>query len=57
MVAAHSRDLQHAAALGLRTAHISRPNEHGPGKGELAPSVPVDFATKSLEELATQLGV
>src|SRR5262249_62040681 len=31
MVAAHSRDLAHAAALGLRTAHIARPNEHGPG--------------------------
>src|SRR5262245_8031588 len=31
MVAAHSRDLQHAAALGLRTGHVARPNEHGPG--------------------------
>ena len=34
MVAAHSRDLEHAAKLGLRTGHIARPNEHGPGKGE-----------------------
>ena len=24
--------------LGLRTAHIARPNEHGPGRGETAPS-------------------
>jgi 2-haloacid dehalogenase len=56
MVAAHSNDLKHAAALGLRTGHISRPNEHGPGRGEFAPSVPVDFAVKSLEELAEKLG-
>ncbi len=57
MVAAHSKDLQHAAACGLRTAHIARPNEHGPGKGEPAPKVPVDYAATSLEDLARQLGV
>ena len=57
MVAAHSNDLKTAAALGLRTAHIARPNEHGPGTGEAAPSVPVDYAASSLEHLATQLGV
>jgi 2-haloacid dehalogenase len=57
MVAAHSNDLKSAAALGLRTAHIARPNEHGPGKGEAAPTVPVDHAASSLEQLATQLGV
>ncbi|HEY1982041.1 MAG TPA: haloacid dehalogenase type II, partial [Xanthobacteraceae bacterium] len=58
MVAAHSNDLAHAAALGLHTAHIARPNEHGTGgKGEAAPAVPVNFATKSLEELAQNLGV
>jgi 2-haloacid dehalogenase len=57
MVAAHSKDLQHAAACGLRTAHIARPNEHGPGKGEPAPKVPVDYAAASLEDLAKQLGV
>jgi len=57
MVAAHSTDLQHAAACGLRTAHIARPNEHGPGKGEPAPKVPVDYAAASLEDLAKQLGV
>src|SRR4051812_40350509 len=32
MVAAHSSDLSHAAKSGLRTGHIARPNEHGPGK-------------------------
>jgi 2-haloacid dehalogenase len=57
MVAAHSNDLKAAAALGLRTAHVARPNEHGAGRGEAAPSVPVDFAVKSLEELAEKLAV
>jgi 2-haloacid dehalogenase len=56
MVAAHSRDLAAAAALGLRTAHIARPNEHGPGKGETAPTVPVDIAAASLIDLADKLG-
>ena len=57
MVAAHSNDLSAAAACGLRTAHIARPNEHGPGKGENAPTVPVDFAAKDLADLAEKLGV
>jgi 2-haloacid dehalogenase len=55
MVAAHSNDLAAAAALGLRTAHVARPAEHGPGHGETAPSIPVDFAVKGLEELAAKL--
>jgi len=57
MVAAHSRDLAAAASHGLRTAHIARPNEYGPGKGEPAPTVPVDFAAASAEDLAGKLGV
>jgi 2-haloacid dehalogenase len=56
LVAAHTSDLKAAAALGLRTAHIARPNEHGPGKGETAPGLPVDFAAASLEDLAAKLG-
>jgi 2-haloacid dehalogenase len=56
MVAAHSRDLAHAAACGLRTAHVARPNEHGPGRGEPAPSGPVDLAVGSIIELADRLG-
>ena len=56
MVAAHTKDLMAAAALGLRTGHIARPNERGPGRGETAPSEKVDFAAKSLEDLAGQLG-
>jgi 2-haloacid dehalogenase len=57
MVAAHSNDLSHAAKNGLRTAHIARLNEHGPGKGEAAPKVPVDYAASSLEDLAAKLSV
>jgi 2-haloacid dehalogenase len=56
LVAAHSNDLAAAAALGLRTAHVARPNEHGPGAGETAPSAPVDYTVKSLIELAEKLG-
>jgi 2-haloacid dehalogenase len=56
LVAAHSNDLAAATALGLRSAHLARPNEHGPGRGEAAPSVAVDYAVQSLEELAAKLG-
>ena len=55
MVAAHSDDLAAAAALGLRTGHVARPDEHGPGTGERAPSVPVDVAGKDLSDLADKL--
>ncbi len=56
MVAAHSGDVEHAAANGLRTAHVARPNERGPGRGEAAPATRVDLAVKSIEDLAAQLG-
>jgi len=56
MVAAHTGDLLAAAAQGLRTGHIARPNEKGAGKGEAAPSAKVDIAAQSLEDLAAQLG-
>ena len=56
MVAAHSNDLAHAAKLGLRTAHVARPDEHGPGKGEPVPKVPVDIQATSLDDLAAKLG-
>ena len=55
MVAAHSSDLEAAALAGLRTAFIARPNEHGPGRGETAPSVAVDFAAPDLGALASML--
>ncbi|HVY57549.1 MAG TPA: haloacid dehalogenase type II [Xanthobacteraceae bacterium] len=57
MVAAHSNDLAAAAASGLRTGHVARPNEKGPGTGETAPSVPVDVAGRNLADLADKLGV
>jgi 2-haloacid dehalogenase len=56
MVAAHSRDLAAAAACGLRTGHVARPNEFGPGTGERAPTVPVDAAGRDLGDLADKLG-
>lgn len=56
MVAAHSSDLAAAAAAGLRTAFIARPNERGPGKGESVAAVPVDVSATSLMELADKLG-
>ena len=55
MVAAHSNDLAAAASAGLRTAHIARPDEQGPGRGERAPSVAVDMAARDLLHLADQL--
>ena len=57
LVAAHTNDLLAAAKCGLRTAHVARPNEHGPGKGEARPQAPVDFAAQGLEDLAAKLGV
>jgi 2-haloacid dehalogenase len=56
MVAAHSKDLKAAAGCGLRTAHVARPNEYGPGTGESGPSVPVDVAARDMRDLAAKLG-
>lgn len=56
MVAAHSNDLAAAAQYGLSTAHVARPTEHGPGRGERGPSVPVTYAATDLADLAHQLG-
>ena len=56
MVAAHSSDLAAAAAAGLRTAFIARPDENGPGRGESVASVPVDLSANGLLHLAGQLG-
>jgi 2-haloacid dehalogenase len=56
MLAAHSSDLAAAAQCGLRTGFIARPDEHGPGTGETAPTVDVDFAAKDLADLADKLG-
>ena len=57
MVAAHSNDLAAASACGLRTAHIARLGEYGPGTGERVPAVPADFAAADLGDFAAKLGV
>jgi 2-haloacid dehalogenase len=54
-VAAHGAGLAAAAAAGLRTAHVARPDEKGKGRGEAAPSVGVDFAAKDLGDLVEKL--
>jgi 2-haloacid dehalogenase len=55
MVAAHSYDLKAAAACGLRTAHVARPHEAGPGTGEKKPLIDVDVAAKDFVDLARKL--
>ena len=56
MVAAHTSDLVAAAALGLLTAFVARPDEFGAGRGgEARPGAPVDLAVASLTELADRL--
>ena len=55
MVAAHSSDLAAAAAAGLRTAFIARPDEKGPGRGESVATVAVDISAANLMALADQL--
>lgn len=56
MVAAHSADLAAAARAGLRTAFVARPDEKGPGRGEVRATTPVDLSVASLIELADRLG-
>jgi 2-haloacid dehalogenase len=55
MCAAHSDDLRAAAASGLRTAFIARPEER-PGVSESAPKYPVDVISSTTLDLATKLG-
>ena len=57
MCAAHRGDLIAARALGLRTAFVLRPLEHGPGRGRSAgPAEDWDYICDGLEDLAEQLG-
>ena len=55
MVAAHAGDLEAAAACGLRTAFIPRPDEHGPGGAAETPLAGTP-AYADLVELARALG-
>jgi 2-haloacid dehalogenase len=56
MVAAHSADLTAAAKQGLRTGHVGRPGEGGPGTGEAAPKGSFDVVAKNFEEFADKMG-
>jgi 2-haloacid dehalogenase len=57
MVAAHSADLTAAAKQGLRTGHVGRPGEGGPGTGESAPKGNFDVVGKNFEDFADKMGV
>jgi 2-haloacid dehalogenase len=56
MVAAHSADLAAAAAQGLRTGHVGRPGEGGPGTGEASPKGAFDIVAKNFEDFADKMG-
>jgi 2-haloacid dehalogenase len=57
MVAAHNGDLAAASAVGLRTAFVPRPLEHGPGgKADVKPARPWDVVADSFVDLADRLG-
>jgi len=55
MCAAHAGDLRAAAATGLRTAFIARPEER-PGFSESSLKMTVDLSCRSALDLASQLG-
>jgi 2-haloacid dehalogenase len=55
MVAAHSDDLFAAAPLGMRTGHVARPSEGGPG-GEMTPKGKFDVMAKDFDDFATKMG-
>jgi 2-haloacid dehalogenase len=57
MVAAHNNDLAAASSVGLRTAFVPRPTEHGPGQTrDVTPTRPWDVIATDFEDLARQLG-
>ena len=56
MVAAHNSDLVAAAALGMRTAFVRRPTEHGPAQTtDLGPEGDWDVVADDLLDLAGRL--
>jgi len=57
MCAAHSGDLSSAQKLGMRTGHIGRPGEGGPGTGESEPRGSFDVVGKNFHDFADKLGV
>ena len=57
MVAAHNGDLAAASSVGLRTAFVPRPAEHGPGQSrDLAPAAQWDVVATDFVDLAAKLG-
>lgn len=57
MVAAHNSDLAAAQAVGLRTAFVHRPTEHGPNQTtDLRPEGDWDVVVDDFEDLASKLG-
>jgi len=57
LVAAHQSDLDAAAACGLGTAYIERPDEFGPIRGNDITGRPAnDWHASDLADLATQMG-
>ena len=56
MVAAHNDDLAAAQAVGMQTAFLARPREHGPGQtGDLVPTGDWTVAVDDMEALARHL--
>ena len=57
MVAAHNGDLAAASTVGLRTAFVPRPNEHGPGQAkDVKPAREWDVVASDFVDLAARLG-
>ncbi|EEA01486.1 haloacid dehalogenase, type II [Burkholderia sp. H160] len=57
LVAAHNNDLAAARRVGLSTAFVARPTEHGPQQtSDLKADEAWDFVVDDLNELATQSG-
>ncbi|MDA0231024.1 MAG: haloacid dehalogenase type II [Proteobacteria bacterium] len=57
MVAAHNGDLAAASALGMKTAFVRRPQEHGPDQtSDLEPDGTWDICAEDFLDLAEKLG-
>jgi 2-haloacid dehalogenase len=56
MVAAHPHDLEAAARVGLKTAYVPRPLEHGPGRKLEPPKSTFDITAADFLDLAAKLG-
>ena len=57
LVAAHNGDLKAAQSVGLRTAFVPRPNEHGPGQTkDLKPEGNWDVVATDFVDLAKKMG-